>query len=93
MRLSRKPETRAAIDFAALREASATALHYQFDTIPVRAFEAARSGSAEVKGVTLEEDWKQHIDAATFAQGIERERVRDLGLKLLQEANDATATA
>lgn len=88
-----RPETRATIDFAAIRDATETALYYHLDPMPVRLKSVARTGGSEIRGVTLEDDWKEHVAVAELGPGIERIRVSDLGLKLLEEATDAAAQA
>jgi DNA repair protein SbcD/Mre11 len=81
------PSVRAEIDRKVLREASERALHYYFDP-RLATVSGEPSAMNKLRGLTLEDEWAKQVEVASLPAGVERVRVKELGLELLEEALD-----
>lgn len=85
------PESRADVGFARLRELQERCFHYSYSLAPyipgLSGDHDDAGGAAEVMAaVTLEEEWKRHVEGILCPPAVERERVLGLGLDMLRGA-------
>jgi DNA repair protein SbcD/Mre11 len=82
-------ETRREMSLSLIREIDARTLFYRLD------MQAVSSNSGFVKPgqvASLESCWETHIDATPLAAAIDKPRLKQLGLDLLQEVAESEAT-
>ncbi|HTQ11641.1 MAG TPA: metallophosphoesterase [Fimbriimonadaceae bacterium] len=76
-------ETRRELPLSIVRDLQARALYYRPDLRPPAAISA--TGDSEGRAASLESCWQTHIDASPFPAEIDKPKLRQLGLDLLQE--------
>jgi DNA repair exonuclease SbcCD nuclease subunit len=83
-------ETRRELPLSVIRSLQERALFYRPDLRPPASLSSATPGEGKV--ATLEGSWGDHIDASPFAVAIDKVRLKQLGLDLLQEVAEDEAT-
>jgi len=88
--LSLHPETRRDFPLSVIRDLQARALYYRPDLRAPASIPAG--GQREGQAASLESCWQTHIDASPFAASIDKGKLKQLGLDLLQEVAEREAT-
>ncbi|MFI5386757.1 MAG: exonuclease SbcCD subunit D [Fimbriimonadales bacterium] len=83
-------ETRRELPISVVRSLQERALYYRLDMRPPASDVTGRH--REGQAATLESCWTTHIEASPFAAAIDKEKLKQLGLDLLQEVAEHEAT-
>jgi hypothetical protein len=86
------PELRAQLDYSAIRQARAEALHFELD--PKRPDSAGASGEHGPHGPArpLEQEWEELAQATELPPGVDRDRLAKLGRDYLAKSASVEAT-
>jgi hypothetical protein len=82
-------ETRREMSMSLIREIDARTLFYRLDMLAPASVTSGLVAPGQV--ATLESCWETHIDATPLAAGIDKSRLKQLGLDLLQEVSEHEA--
>jgi DNA repair exonuclease SbcCD nuclease subunit len=83
------PLVRSRIDRAVMREISAQCLHYHLTFWPPLPSDDGDTTYAARTTRTLEQSWNDHLVTAKIPADIDRNDLKELGIKLLEEVKDA----